>query len=482
MTATKYERRRSSQSGAIVAVAAISLAVHATIFATASLGFDPKTSSGNVRAQLGKTDSVATVEFSCWGDATLGLMAKGLSCTVPGMAGEHCSAAALQDFAFDWLLCDGLEDAPAAETLALLSPADIEALEPMPLLDVPEQDELELAKLLDEAAQEKLEEAEQAASNPQESGQVIEITAPELEASPDKARFLSEFNSHAEKETVARGSTEAMVAKPAPKELPVAEDVSHGEQAENAGQEAPQEAAATKAVGEAEREGADADKTEEALVAMRELQYRARSLAGELTGVDALAENGLAAKRGDGAEQVAGQRAREAQEASAGTSQTPSGMPNLRPSQDTLSRVVGGGSVDKLDGVETGEFTALNSKKWKFASFFNRMKRQVAQNWHPDEVYMRRDPTGKVYGTKNRVTVLEVSLDPGGKLAKVVVIEESGVAFLDTEAVAAFERAQPFPNPPTGLIASGSGLITFSFGFHFQVGAPRGGWKVFRQR
>ena len=37
---------------------------------------------------------------------------------------------------------------------------------------------------------------------------------------PDRARFVSEYDSKAEKEVVARGSTEQMTAKPAPKELP----------------------------------------------------------------------------------------------------------------------------------------------------------------------------------------------------------------------------------------------------------------------
>lgn len=479
MTAPTSERRRSSQSGAIALVAFISVAVHATIFATGSVG-------GGGRQADGREPLTTAVEpamaFSCWGDASLGLVTRELACTVPGLRGEGCAEVALQDFAFDWLLCEGLEKTPPTDALALLTPKDIEALEPMPLLDVPEQDELELAKLLEEEIAEKAEQAEQAASNPRERGQVIEITAPELESTPETARFLSEFDSFTEKETVARGSAEEMVAKPSPKDIPVADEESEGDEGDAAGEEALEELLASDSSSENDADGEGDERTAEALMAMRELQYRARSEAGEASGVDALAANGLAAKRGDGSEDVAGQRAQEAQEAASGGARSPGGIPNLRPSQDTLSRLAGGGSVDKLDGVESGEFTALNTKKWKYASFFNRMKRQVAQNWHPDEVYMRRDPTGKVYGTKNRVTVLEVSLEPGGKLSKVVVIEESGVGFLDSEAVAAFERAQPFPNPPTGLIASNSGLITFSFGFHFQVGAPRTGWKVFRQR
>lgn len=461
-----------------MAVAVASLAIHATIFASATVGFEPRASRSSV--DLAEVVAVPEAQFSCWADASLALAARQLGCTMPGLKSDTCIASVARDFQFDWLLCDGLEDAPSeTDALAFLSPEDIAQLEPMPMLEVPEQDELELAKLLDDEVQEKVEEAQAATSNPMERGQVIEVTAPALEAIPDKARFLSEFDSHAEKETVARGSTEEMVAKPSPKELAVAEAAKEPlEAAEPSGEEVLEKLLDSK---EAEGEGSGESQAESALLAMRELQFRSRMTEGDLSGVDALAANGLAAKRGDGAKTVSGQEAQDAQEAAQGGGVGQTGVPNLRPSQDMLTRVVGGGSVDRLDGVESGDFTALNTKKWKFASFFNRMKRQVAQNWHPGEVYSRRDPTGKVYGTKDRVTVLEVSLQPGGKLSKVVVIEESGVDFLDSEAVAAFERAQPFPNPPSGLIAS-SGLITFSFGFHFQVGAPRSGWKIFRQR
>ncbi len=157
-------------------------------------------------------------------------------------------------------------------------------------------------------------------------------------------------------------------------------------------------------------------------------------------------------------------------------------VPNLMPSKDMLERMVGGGCVDKLDGVEQGVATALNSKRWKYASFFNRMKRRVAQEWKPAQVFVRRDPTGRVYGTKDRVTVLEVSLKPGGRLARVIISKGSGIDFLDNEAIRAFRQAQPFPNPPKGLIDSQTKLITFSFGFHFQIDGRRDSWRIFRAR
>jgi TonB family protein len=151
---------------------------------------------------------------------------------------------------------------------------------------------------------------------------------------------------------------------------------------------------------------------------------------------------------------------------------TPGGAPPmLVPTDQQLARVVGGTTQDALKDVDDGEETALNSKKWRFASFFNRVKRQVAEHWHPEEAYRRRDPTGAVYGRQNRYTELRIQLKPDGRLANVALAQPSGLEFLDDEAIEAFKEAQPFPNPPRQLVES-SGLINFRFGFLFDLNGP----------
>ena len=102
------------------------------------------------------------------------------------------------------------------------------------------------------------------------------------------------------------------------------------------------------------------------------------------------------------------------------------------------------------------------------------MKSQVREHWRPVEVYRRRDPTGSIYGNKDRYTLLRVQLKPDGSLANLTLQTPSGVEFLDDEAMEAFKQAQPFPNPPPQLVDGGSGMIDFSFGFYFEIsGAPR---------
>jgi TonB family protein len=143
----------------------------------------------------------------------------------------------------------------------------------------------------------------------------------------------------------------------------------------------------------------------------------------------------------------------------------------LLPSEQQLARAIGSGTQDALPHVDDGEDTALNAKKWRFASFFNRIKRQVAEHWHPEEIYRQRDPTGMIYGRKNRYTSLRIQLKPDGRLSNVAVEQPSGLDFLDDTAIEAFKEAAPFPNPPHQLIES-NGLINFGFGFLFDLNGP----------
>ena len=130
------------------------------------------------------------------------------------------------------------------------------------------------------------------------------------------------------------------------------------------------------------------------------------------------------------------------------------------------------------DVTREGEETLLNANRYKYADFFYRVKDTVRRHWHPDRVYRTRDPSGRVYGVKDRYTVLHVTLDESGYLKRMVTSKRSGLDFLDLEARSAFKRAHPFPNPPSGLLADG-GEVRFQFGFYFELstGKHRFRWK-----
>ena len=154
---------------------------------------------------------------------------------------------------------------------------------------------------------------------------------------------------------------------------------------------------------------------------------------------------------------------------------SPSDRPLIAPG--TLARVAGGPAPDHLEGVEVGEGTFLNTSGWKYATYFNRIKQAVAATWDPLTPLDARDPDRSMFGFKDRFTLLGVTLDDTGRLKTLVVEQTSGVEFLDRAAMTAFRSAQPFMNPPRGIVDQ-NGEIKFSFGFFLEVGRP--GLRIYR--
>jgi len=127
------------------------------------------------------------------------------------------------------------------------------------------------------------------------------------------------------------------------------------------------------------------------------------------------------------------------------------------------------GSSEYLPKVkDEDKWTVLNTDRYRFSDFFYRVRDAIRRHWHPRKVYTMRDPTGKLYGVKDRHTVFHVTLDPRGRLKRLVTVKHSGLDFMDHEARAAFERAQPFTNPPEGLL-NPEEEIEFQFGFFFEI-------------
>ncbi len=130
-------------------------------------------------------------------------------------------------------------------------------------------------------------------------------------------------------------------------------------------------------------------------------------------------------------------------------------------------------SDDFVPDVEkTGETNLLNTVPYRYAGFFERIKRGVRRHWDPNRVYRLRDPSGELYGHKDRYTVLSVVLDDRGYILDTTITSPSGLKFLDNEALRAFGAAGPFLNPPNGL-ASDDGKIRFDFGFAFLIASSR---------
>jgi len=312
-----------------------------------------------------------------------------------------------------------------------------------------DSESLQVESLVDEIDQPtKPSEREQKAAKEREQkdpkGQVVDIAQPAIEQRPDHGKFLSEYDSTVLRETkgqVGRDKGGAPVAPTPPTPL------------------IPPTPPSKLPPGDPR-----ATPPKSSLVALRGPSGdKVPGPMGPATEVRSLGPDGTLAHQ-------AGQGSASPSEKVGAQTLPGAGPLRLTPSQESLQRALGqgSGSPDYLGDLDDGDATSLNSKKWKFAAFFNRMKSQVREEWHPDQLLSRHDPSGNIYGAKDRVTMLKVQLSLDGRVADVSVVKSSGVEFLDEEAMSAFRRAQPFSNPPEQL-AEPDGMIRFQFGFVVQV-------------
>jgi TonB family protein len=124
-------------------------------------------------------------------------------------------------------------------------------------------------------------------------------------------------------------------------------------------------------------------------------------------------------------------------------------------------------SNDYLKDIETGNETVLNSREFKYFTYYSRIRRQLSQHWEPKvkEKMSRMFKQGrKIASDQDHITKLLIFLNERGQLVKVQVLGESGVRDLDDAATDAFRSAAPFPNPPRGIIEA-DGMVKIRWDF-----------------
>ncbi len=421
------------------------------------------------------------LETTCANDARLAALARGGLCLGPwGADVEACLDEVELIMRIELSACRGRDEPIAA--VAVVPPAQLEKVAPID----PEQ-------LVEELKQQEKQPPPPPPPQPQpqqqqpppppppppappKKQQIIETVKPNEEKEPDNARFLAEHNTRVEKQTVSRGArNEPMVAKSKPEELTPKDKPKDDPSV----QKPPEDKLPGNNDRAPEVRGKLSMRPPGAPSQEQEAPQDARTRGAQGGSKGPIVADGFVPQSGDHAIE---QRRRDPGDQTKGEHGAGGGaprVPDLKVSKETLERVAGGGSVDHLEEVEDGDETALTAKRWVYASFFNRMKRQVAQNWDPQSVSRRVDPTGVHHGFKTRFTEVRVTLSPKGDLAKIVVTTPSGVSELDDEAVRAFRAAAPFVNPPEGLVKENQ--ITFAFGFYFGI-EQRTAWRVFKQQ
>ncbi len=320
---------------------------------------------------------------------------------------------------------------------------------------------------------EKTEKKEKAPDqNP--PGQVVDVAPGNDQVDPE-SKYLAESNNAVKKESKAKDQT-AFYRNAAPKRTSPNPSEGEGtdavEKAQLAGNNGVgsddrplrEKAAKQKAVMEVPTQEAHSE------VAMREKSNGPGAVINNRNESDSVEGNSDRLRLVPGAE--------GSDDSSVGKAGLP-GVSNLMPSPAVLDKISGAAANDHLKDVDEGEGTYLNTKEWKYASFFNRVKQSVGMHWNPSAPLRTRDPTGNIYGGRDRYTVLNVTLNERGNVKEIFVEKSSGLDFLDLEAIKSFERAQPFPNPPPGLVQNDTS-VKFSFGFFLEMsGTPK--MRLFRQ-
>lgn len=278
---------------------------------------------------------------------------------------------------------------------------------------------------------------------PKPNEQLVKLDAVDEEVAPDDAKYLSEFDNRTDKQTRApnRRPTPGPVQPPTPPGKPSKARESRDVQQAN-----------------------DEARSEQA----KPLDLLGRDRARD----DAQASDAAATdveRRDDGTVPTPGAAAR------------PSLSPRAVNGLDGLRQQWGSpGTFDALDDdIEEGEGNLLNSRRFKYASFFNRVRDQIAKEWRPAQVHRAHDPDGSKYGEKPRYTRLHISLNADGSLRKISLAKSCGADFLDEEAIRSVRAAAPFSNPPAGLVEGPNNTIDFSFGFILEVGGRN---RIFRYK
>lgn len=116
--------------------------------------------------------------------------------------------------------------------------------------------------------------------------------------------------------------------------------------------------------------------------------------------------------------------------------------------------------------VDVGAFTALNTDRHLFYSFYSRIEDMIRPPWEDDASAEARrlhatNPLRPKGGWSSRIDVI---LNPEGKLIRVALLKSSGVKGFDNAAITAFQKADFFPHPPKGMVNE-DGVIVLKYLF-----------------
>jgi TonB family protein len=120
-------------------------------------------------------------------------------------------------------------------------------------------------------------------------------------------------------------------------------------------------------------------------------------------------------------------------------------FPSYRDLKDWLADEPG--RIDHLESVPYGEITQVNAHSYKYALFFNQLKRTLYFYWNPSTALILSSRPSRDLETR-----LLVVVEKNGVLHSVEVIQSCGYERVDQAAKEAFQRTAPIYNIPEGLL------------------------------
>lgn len=334
-------------------------------------------------------------------------------------------------------------------------------------------------KTPEEKAREEEKKKERQRQERNLKGQIVEVPASNDKRRPDSARFLARENSRVERETVARREDRDDSKKRVTNRLQ--DRASRSERRQGTPVPGLKSSGDGGKVETKGKEGQSDRKRRRFQLEVPRLQRRESVKLDIAELPDLSAGRILNRERQD---QIPGRSSTldvgrdridsEARRRRLGEQGAQDGLPSLeslRPTLGTVARISGTPSDDFVENVPEGDGTFLNTREFKYATFFYQIRDSVRPFWKSDirREMRRRDPAGNIYGPGDLKTLLYIRLDDSGRLSEIKVAKSSGYEFLDHLAVRAFEQAEAFPNPPAGIVDE-DGHINFHFAFVLYTG------------
>ena len=126
------------------------------------------------------------------------------------------------------------------------------------------------------------------------------------------------------------------------------------------------------------------------------------------------------------------------------------------------------------DDIKFGDFTALNTDRHLYYSFYSRIEEMVRGRWvnyARAVIYGIENGSEHIQGRASFTTQLEIILDKEGTFSRAILHSSSGSKGLDSAPVQAFRDAQQFPHPPAEMVKE-DGTIHIYYAFSVNM-VPR---------